>query len=151
MVVPVVVARDSIIRGTTLTAGDLSLEPRDLATLRGQYLTRIAAAAGFETKGPLRADQVIYGTQLKQPMAVHRGDRVAIIANRGAVQINARGEALQNGMTGAQIRVKNLQSERIVHAWVRAAGLVATSPPHKPATIRKSLLKLALNAPISIT
>jgi flagella basal body P-ring formation protein FlgA len=128
VVVPVVVSVEAVNRGTTLSRGHLALEPRDLGTLRNQYLTRVDLANGLETKSPLRADQVIYATQLKEPLAVRRGERVTIMASRGAVQINAQGEALQNGMTGSQIRVKNLQSERIVHAWVRAQGLVATSP-----------------------
>jgi len=128
VVVPVVVTREAVNRGTTLGAAQLALEPRDLGSLRNQHLTRISKAAGMETRSPLRADQVVYGTQLKAPLAVRRGERVTILADRGPVRINARGEALQNGMMGAQIRVKNLQSDRIVHAWVRAEGLVATTP-----------------------
>jgi len=128
VVVPVVVAREAVNRGTTLGEAQLTLEPRNLGRLRNQHLTRISKAAGMETKSPLRANQVIYATQLKAPLAVRRGERVTILADRGPVRINARGEALQNGMMGAQIRVKNLQSERIVHAWVRAEGLVATTP-----------------------
>lgn len=125
---PVVVATRSMARGSQISSGDLVLEPKDLARLRNQYLTSLEPALGMEIRSPLQPNAVIYANMLKEPLAVHRGEKVTILAKRGSVHIQARGEALQDGMKGAQIRVKNGQSERTVHAWVQGPGLVATTP-----------------------
>jgi flagella basal body P-ring formation protein FlgA len=125
---PVAVASRSLPRGTKIGPGDLILEAKNLARLRNQYLTDIDAAVGMEIRSPLQPNSAIYASMLKHPLAVRRGERVTILAQRGSVAIRAHGEALQDGITGAQIRVKNRQSERTVHAWVQGPGLVATTP-----------------------
>jgi hypothetical protein len=51
-------------------------------------------------------------------------DNVKIIAQIGAARIEALGEAQQDGRLGEIIRVRNIESNRIVHGRVEAGGLV---------------------------
>lgn len=129
---PVVVTRQPISRGDIVTSDMIATEPQDLSGLRSLYYTDPALVVGKEAKRNFAAGSVIFASQVKQPLAVSRGQRVQILARHGAVQISSRGEALENGAIGDQIRIRNLQSERIVYARVEAPGRVATSGGAKP-------------------
>jgi flagella basal body P-ring formation protein FlgA len=51
-------------------------------------------------------------------------DNVKIIANIGSARLEALGEALQDGRLGEVIRVRNVESNRIVNGRVQANGMV---------------------------
>ncbi len=55
---------------------------------------------------------------------VKTGDNVKLIANIGSARLEALGEAQQNGRLGDVIRVRNVESNRIVHGRVEASGAV---------------------------
>jgi flagellar basal body P-ring formation protein FlgA len=52
-------------------------------------------------------------------------DNVKIVAVIGAARVEAIGEAQQDGRIGQVIRVRNIESNRIVHGRVEASGIVA--------------------------
>ena len=122
---PVVVTTGPLERGAIVSASDLALVPKNVASLRRQYLTEVAGATGMEVARTLPARAVVYPALLRPALAVRKGDRVALLAQRGAVTIQVRGEALRDGMVGAQIPVRNRQSQRTVYGWVRSPGVVA--------------------------
>lgn len=123
----VVVTQHALPRGTLLTTARLTTELRDLKDLRKSHFTNPADILGMELKRPLAPGGVLYASMLKVPIAIRRGDKVSIVASRGSINISVPGESLENGMLGEQIRVRNRQSEKIVHAWVRRAGVVSTT------------------------
>lgn len=124
----VIVASRALPRGSILSKGALTTELRDLSRLRQNHFLTAQDINGLELKRPLNAGAVIYASMVKVPIAIRRGDRVVIVANRGSVNISVPGESLQNGMPGEQIRVRNQQSEKIVYAWVSSPGVVTTNP-----------------------
>jgi flagella basal body P-ring formation protein FlgA len=123
---PVVVTQVPIRRGELIRPAMLGTETRDLSRLRNLYYTDTAAVVGKEARRHFAAGSVLFASQLKAPLAVERGQRVQIVARSGTVEISSRGEALEDGSLGEQIRVRNLQSERIVFAWIDAPGRVVT-------------------------
>ena len=125
---PVVVAARTLPRGSVLNGSALTIEQRNLADLRQSHFAKPADLNGLELKRPLSAGAVVYANMVKVPIAIRRGDRVVIVANRGSVNISVPGESLENGMPGEQIRVRNNQSKKVVHAWVRGTGVVTTAP-----------------------
>jgi len=122
----VVVVRAGVERGSILSLTNLAVEPRDLSKIRSNFLTRVSDAQGFESVRRLSSGSVLYSNLIKQPLVVKRGERVNIQAGHGAITISAIGEALQDGAFGQQIKIRNLQSKKVVHAWVRSKGLVST-------------------------
>ena len=52
-------------------------------------------------------------------------DNVKIVAVIGDARVEAGGEAMQDGQLGQVIRVRNLESNRIVQGRVEAGGIVA--------------------------
>lgn len=124
----VVVAKAPLARGKLLSAADLTIRMTDLTELRQQFYEDATHLSGMQLKRPLQAGSVLYGSMVKVPIAVRRGDKVAIVARRGSVHISVPGESLENGMPGEQIRVRNHQSKKVVHVWVKSAGVVTTQP-----------------------
>ena len=60
----------------------------------------------------------------KAEILVKARDNVKIVANLGAAQIVCVGEAQQDGRRGDLIRVRNIESNRIIHARVESRGIV---------------------------
>lgn len=128
VILPVLVAARPLARGQLVSAEDVQLLPTDLTRVRREFLTDMNDAVGAQVTRALPARAVIYPALLKPPLAVRKGDRVTLLAQRGSVSIQVRGEALRDGMVGAQIPVRNGQSERTVYGWIRGPGVVATHP-----------------------
>ena len=126
--VPVVVTTRPVRRGEIIERATVTTELQDLSSLRSLFYTRAGDVIGKETRRNLPGSAVVFASQLAEPVAVKRGSKVQIVARRGAVEITSLGEALAEGRVGTQVRVRNLASGRIVHAWVDAPGRVVTTP-----------------------
>lgn len=130
---PVVVLTRPLSRGAVIMAGDIKLARRDLGDLRGQYLMALTDALGAEAKRDLDVDAALAPRHLKVPLAVKRGDQVSIVSQQGMVIVHATGIALDHGMQGDQISVRNNQSERVIRVWVVGPGQVRSGSAPPPA------------------
>ncbi len=115
---PVVVAAHPIATGQRLQAGDLRLAERNIATLRDDYFTDLAAAVGQESRQMMRAGEVLGQRAVRPARVVQRGQSLIIEASGGPISVRMRGEAMQDGRRGQRIRVRNLSSQRIIEARV---------------------------------
>src|SRR4051794_3735417 len=114
----VAVAVHALANQSVVQATDIEMQPRDLADLNGQYIDAPERVIGWTTRRALAPGTVIGVRQLVAPITVGKGDDVKIRAGQGLVAVSMTGTALAAGMTGEQIAVRNLQSSRIVKAWV---------------------------------
>ncbi len=71
----------------------------------------------------IRSGEVMRQNMLAAPQLVKRGDQVRIVARRDQIEVSMAGEALDNGVRGAVIRVKNSSGTQI-RARVIDAGMV---------------------------
>ena len=120
----VVIARHALVRGATLSASDVQLVERDVATLPSGYLTDIARLQGKSLRRRVMPGNVITPSMLVQSQAVRRGQRVTLIAGVESLNIRMAGTAMSNGGIGDRIAVKNLSSGRTVEGIVRTAETV---------------------------
>jgi flagellar basal body P-ring formation protein FlgA len=125
---PVVVIVHALPADTVIQADDVALQPRNLADLRDQYIAEADRAVGWTTKRPVATGAVLSARQLEAPIAVNKGDEVRIRSGSGPVVVSMNGTALDKGMPGEQIAVRNVQSDRVIRAWVVGPGLVSTGP-----------------------
>src|SRR5207253_3060242 len=88
------------------------------------YLTSVDQAIGQKLVRPIVSDQVITLVHMEQAEVVRKGDQVVISVRSGTLNVRMPGEALSNGGLSEQIRVKNLNSQRIIKARVTAPGQV---------------------------
>lgn len=119
----VVVARP-LKRTAVIGPEDVALRERDISQISQGYLTEIDQAIGQKVVRPLVIDQVITQVHIEQAELIRKGDHVVISARSGTLSVRMPGEALTNGGLNEQIRVKNLNSKRVVKARVIAAGQV---------------------------
>lgn len=119
---PVLMSTRPLARGDVLGATDVELAEADLSTLRQSYLQDSTLAIGMEVKRALPANTVIGREALAQPLLIKRGDTVVMSAKSGPVTIRQQGVAMQNGELGAQIPVRNSNSDIVVRAVVTGPG-----------------------------
>ena len=120
----VVVITSDLRRGETLTASSLELREQDISGLDEPFFA-FEPLLGKQLKQSLRLGQPVLRRQVEFPPLIKRGDRVTIQAQNPGIQLNAMGEARQNGELGETIRVRNNSSLREILCQVQAAGLVS--------------------------
>jgi len=106
---------------------DVILRERDISAINQGYLTSLDQAIGQRLTRPMVGDQVITLVHLEQAEVIRKGDQVVITARSGTLSVRMPGEALSNGGMSEQIRVKNLNSQRVIKAQVIAPGQVEVS------------------------
>ena len=111
----VVVARQLLRAGSLVTA-DMLVEVDQPATgLDGQVLRTIKEAENGEAVREIAAGVVLRSYDLRRAVLVKMGKTVLLtIGQPGGFSIAARVEALQDGRLGDQVRLKNLESGRLV-------------------------------------
>ena len=120
----VVVVSRPLKRSGIIGYEDVILRERDISLINQGYLTSVDQAVGQRLTRPMVADQVITLVHLEQAEVIRKGDQVIISASSGGLNVKMPGEALSNGGMSEQIRVKNLNSNRVIKARVTAPGQV---------------------------
>jgi len=121
---PVVVAKNSLNRGDSIDESFIEIKKMDVSRIRGDYFTSTSSVIGMQVRNRIRPGQVITPRQLNSVQAISRGDQVIIRASSSSLTIRMTGEALEAGNLGEQIRVRNLQSGRTIHARIVEQGIV---------------------------
>jgi flagella basal body P-ring formation protein FlgA len=111
-------------RAGIIEPADVMLRERDISLINQGYFTSLDQAIGQKLTRPTVADQVLTLVHLEQAEVISKGDQVVITARSGTLSVRMPGEALSNGGLREQIRVKNLNSQRVIKAQVIAPGQV---------------------------
>jgi flagella basal body P-ring formation protein FlgA len=121
---PVAVLARALPRGARIASADLRLERRDVGRLQRGYLTALDELVGMQLRFAGASGRVLAARDLQAPKLVRRGERVTLLATGTAVEVRSNGRALEDGARGEVIRVRNLDSRRVVEGVVAAAGTV---------------------------
>ncbi|MEN8638134.1 flagellar basal body P-ring formation chaperone FlgA [Pseudomonas sichuanensis] len=120
----VIVMTRPLQRESVISENDVALRERDVGTLSRGYLTETDQAVGMKLVRPTVIDQVLTQQHLEQAEVVRKGDHVVIVAHSGTLSVRMPGEALSKGGLYEQIRVRNLNSKRVVKARITGPGQV---------------------------
>jgi len=108
----VVVARSNLIRGQLLKDADVGPERRDLLTLR-DYVTQIPADDPYiEFRENVPAGTPLTTRALRLRAIVKRGRVLDAVLQEESMTISVKAEALEDGVPGQPIRVRNVRSKR---------------------------------------
>ena len=121
---PVVTNRRPVVRGHTLTADDVMLSEVDVSALHKAYFTRVSDVVGLRTKRSIASGSTLHAGMLQRARLVRRGSQVEIVAVSGGLQVRMRGKALADGGRGDRVRVKNLNSGRVITGTVAGSGVI---------------------------
>jgi flagella basal body P-ring formation protein FlgA len=114
-------------RGDTVTRQHLSLERKDVSSLRGDFITRAEQIENKQALRPIPAGAILSMRNIAEPKLVKRGDKIIISSVRPDFAIRMNGLAMMDGIKGQRIRIKNQSSGRIVNATVIEPGLVSVT------------------------
>jgi len=120
----VVVAKDTIFRGEIIMPDDLKLEKKSIKRSKRYYFKHIADVVGKQAKRNINIGSTIVANQLKAPILVKRRQKVIIMAQNDILQVKMQGVALKNGKQNDLIKVRNINSNKIVEGIVVAQGVV---------------------------
>lgn len=118
----VVVATRAMRPGEIIAAGDVTLEERDVLAGGTPALGRLEDVIGHQLRRAVGANAVIGNAAVELPLLVRRGERINLSARSGGINVSVGAEALANGRSGERIRVRNLQSQRVIEATVTGPG-----------------------------
>ena len=114
-----VVATVDLPRGARITPAMLKLTTLPANSLPNRAATALADVLHSETLREVRQGQPLSKLDVRAAVLVKRGALVLIsVGEQGGFQISTRVEAQQDGRLGEQIRLKNLNSGRIISGVV---------------------------------
>ncbi len=116
-------------RGERIRAEDLVLEKRTLGQQRGMAIRDPEKIHGYVLKNSVPAGKVLMARMLSAPKLVRRGRTVVLTAISPGLNIRMKGVALEDGLIGDTIKVRNTASKRTLYATVIAPGRVQTRAP----------------------
>lgn len=114
--------------GVPITAHQLIVQRRDLATLTGAAFNDPAALAGRVPRRSLAAGTVPTEADFAAGATLRRGDPVVLVARSGGVEVRMQGRALGPAQAGGRITVENTTSRRILRGQLGADGTVEVLP-----------------------
>ena len=107
-----------------ITAGDVKLTKHNIADLSYGYFVEKKSGVGMKVKRRAVAGTVLTPSMLKKPLVISRGQRVAIMAQSGRMEVRMMGKALNNGAIGDRIKVINIKSKQKLEAVVTSSSEV---------------------------
>lgn len=117
------VAALAIPTGKLLARDDVTLEERNWAKTP-DAITDLAQLEGRTSRRAMKPGQIVRKRYLKGGESVKRGQDVRIVARHAQVEVSSAGTALEDGMTGETIRVRNTRTGRIIAARIAGPGTV---------------------------
>ena len=122
----IVVASRTLQRNEKLSHDMLKTESVDLSTLNRDPIMTMDKILGMSVKRRIQQGNAISWSLLENPEIVKRGDIVTLLIRANGFSASAQGTAMENGIKGQQIKVKNSSSDKIVEGIVIESGVVET-------------------------
>jgi flagella basal body P-ring formation protein FlgA len=120
----VLVLRRAVGRGEIIRAEDVLVQPRELPGLTSAFVSRIPDLNGRLTRRPIPEGNAVTADALDAPLLIHRGQSVVLAARAGGLEVRAPGIALADAGAEQRVRVRNLNSLKIVEGVADTAGVV---------------------------
>lgn len=118
------VADRRIARGELISSSDLRREKRDVTRGRGKLAREVSQLLGMRARRSISEGTPIRRDFVEAPPLVQRGETVRLRMVHGALRIEAKGVAREDGRAGQVIRVRTPESRRELAGTVGRDGVV---------------------------
>jgi flagella basal body P-ring formation protein FlgA len=118
------VASRPLRRGAVVTAEDIELSRVVKTKGSRDAVENLGDIVGFQLTRDVGQGEIVSSSMLMIPPVVKSGSRVTLLFKRGQLEVTASGIALENGIVGSEIKVRNENSKRVVIGRVADEGLV---------------------------
>ncbi len=124
----VVVANDRISRSQLMDPSQFIITRMEITNLVERPITSLEELQGFRAKRNLKKGTIVTSGALEAIPDIERGHETLIVYSSGLCRVTAPGEALQSGLTGEYIKVKNKATNKVIVARVVDDNSVAVDP-----------------------
>jgi flagella basal body P-ring formation protein FlgA len=124
----VLVLRRAVARGESIGAGDVTVQSRVLPGLASPFVSRIEDLAGRLTRRPIPQGTAVTADALEAALLIHRGQSVTLTASTAGIDVRAPGLAMADASAHQRVRVRNLNSLKIVEGVADTEGVVRVTP-----------------------
>lgn len=109
---------------TELSNADVQRVKRDIASLGYGYISSLDSNSGYRTKRSIAQGAVITPVMVEAAVMIRRGQKVTLLSGTGPVAVSMAGIADNDGSLGSRIRVRNINSGRMIEGVVRSRETV---------------------------
>ncbi|HKJ68733.1 MAG TPA: flagellar basal body P-ring formation chaperone FlgA [bacterium] len=111
----VLVATETIDPGTILTAKNTSMEERPLDMREARSaISQETQVTDIEAVRHMDAGEIVLSNMIRKVQVIHPGDRVNLLVEHGGVRIESQGKAIESAGLQEKVRVRDIQSGKIV-------------------------------------
>jgi len=111
----VIKTKRAVKRGEILSNDEIRLETVQTERPSQNAITNIDHALGYEAARNLPAGKILIPNFIKRPALGNRGDKVLIMAQKGAMTITTPGILKEDGYENAMVRVLNIESKKVIY------------------------------------
>ncbi|MCB1342125.1 MAG: flagellar basal body P-ring formation protein FlgA [Pseudooceanicola sp.] len=124
LTLPVPVPTRRMMPGELIRAEDVQTVDLPFSRVGVFAITEPETLIGKEVRRTLTQGRPVLAQSITEPLVITRGDKVSIRFTDGRLSLSAPGRALDDGYSGAEIRVVNLVSNVLVTGVAQPGGLV---------------------------
>jgi flagella basal body P-ring formation protein FlgA len=124
----VLVLRRAVGRGELIRPDDVLVQSRVLPGLSSPFVSRPADLAARLTRRPIPEGTAVTADALDAPLLIHRGESVTLTARNGGFEVRAPGLAMADAAAEQRVRVRNLNSLKVVEGVADTPGVVRVNP-----------------------
>jgi flagellar basal body P-ring formation protein FlgA len=124
----VLVLRRAVGRGESIGAGDVTVQSRVLPGVASPFVSRIEDLAGRLTRRPIPEGTAVTADALDAALLIHRGQSVTLLASSQGFEVRAPGLAMADAAAHQRVRVRNLNSLKIVEGVADTDSVVRVTP-----------------------
>lgn len=106
------IARSQLLRGQSMGNADIGLERRDVLAFKDGLVNLPTDIANYDVGESVPAGAILTARTFKQRPIIHRGKTLDALIQDGALIIAVKVEALEDGLPGQFVRVRNIKSRR---------------------------------------
>jgi flagella basal body P-ring formation protein FlgA len=122
--VSALVLNKPLARTAAVTAQDVSSQVQRVPGLASNAIRSLGELTGQRLKRDLPAGTVLSPSMLQAEMLIKRGQQVTVLAMVGGIEVRTQAVALSDGAASSRIRVKNLNSAKVVEGLVDTNSVV---------------------------
>ena len=122
--VSALVLNKALARGAAITAQDVSPQVQRIQGLASNAIRSMDELARQRLKRDLPSGTVLSPAMLQPEMLIKRGQQVTVVATVAGIEVRTTAVALSDGVASSRIRVKNLNSAKVVEGLVDSNSVV---------------------------
>ena len=124
VIVPVVVSKTNLPRGTLLTSENCSIEEKDITHYKYIPYNTIHDIENTKSSRAIQAGTIIYDKAIFKIPVIERDDQVQIVVTHGRVRICMWARARESGSVGGKIWVENEMTHKLLKTRILSHGKV---------------------------